>query len=239
MYIFKTEKQSIRCARQKSEFFIVLIADLSTASSCEIHCSSSENSRTLVISARDRARRLIIVLVNAILSFFDASENGQEMSVVCGSHPTSLPFRPRPRSRTRGGSGGGGGGALPIVRDNYRINKFTSWRNAYNISTSAKWYRDTVVYHRWSYSPRPVTHCRAYVVSCYPFGSYPPRCFYGANRASREIDAIEKSCVFICGKLLEVCGKSGRRGRYPERSASVQCAIRIAKREILVVCGAS
>jgi len=68
-------------------------------------------------------------------------------------------------------------GALPIVRDNYRINKFTSWRNAYNISTSAKWYRDTVVYHRGSYSPRPVTHCRAYVVvSCYPFGSYPPRC---------------------------------------------------------------
>lgn len=67
--------------------------------------------------------------------------------------------------------------ALPIVRDNYRINKFTSWRNAYNISTSAKWYRDTVVYHRGSYSPRPVTHCRAYVVvSRYPFGSYPPRC---------------------------------------------------------------
>lgn len=78
------------------------------------------------------------------------------------------PFLPRMRSRTRG--------ALPIVRDNYRINKFTSWRNAYNISTSAKWYRDTVVYHRGSYSPRPVTHCRAYVVSRYPFGSYPPRC---------------------------------------------------------------
>lgn len=57
-----------------------------------------------------------------------------------------------PRALTRG--------ALPIVRDNYRINKFTSWRNAYNISTSAKWYRDTVVYHRGSYSPRPVTHCR-------------------------------------------------------------------------------
>ena len=72
--------------------------------------------------------------------------------------------------------------ALPIVRDNYRINKFTSRRYAYNISTSAKWYRDTVVYHRASYSPRPVTHCRA---SLEAFGSY-PRSGYGANRATIE-----------------------------------------------------
>lgn len=78
-------------------------------------------------------------------------------------------------------------GALPIVRDNYRINKFTSWRYAYNISTSAKWYRDTVVYHRTSYSPRPVTHCRA---SLEAFGSY-PRSGYSANRAT--IETISKT----------------------------------------------
>lgn len=91
-----------------------------------------------------------------------------------------------PRALTRG--------ALPIVRDNYRINKFTSWRNAYNISTSAKWYRDTVVYHRGSYSPRPVTHCRAYVVvSCYPFGSYPPRC--SMMRHARSTPLKNHTCL--------------------------------------------
>lgn len=49
--------------------------------------------------------------------------------------------------------------ALSIVGDNYRINKFVSRWNAHNISTSAKWYRDTVVYHRASYKLLPVTHC--------------------------------------------------------------------------------
>lgn len=87
-------------------------------------------------------------------------------------------------------------GALPIVRDNYRINKFTSWRNAYNISTSAKWYRDTVVYHRGSYSLRPVTHCRARTSSL-PLSVWlvSTALLYGANRASREIEAVEKSRV--------------------------------------------
>lgn len=94
-----------------------------------------------------------------------------------------------PRALTRG--------ALPIVRDNYRINKFTSWRNAYNISTSAKWYRDTVVYHRGSYSPRPVTHCRAYVVvSRYPFGSYPPRCsMVRIVRHARSTPLKNRACL--------------------------------------------
>lgn len=94
-----------------------------------------------------------------------------------------------PRALTRG--------ALPIVRDNYRINKFTSRRNAYNISTSAKWYRDTVVYHRGSYSPRPVTHCRAYVVvSRYPFGSYPPRCsMVRIVRHARSTPLKNRACL--------------------------------------------
>lgn len=83
---------------------------------------------------------------------------------------------PTPRSRET---------TLPIVRDNYRINKFTSCWNAYNISTSAKWYRDTVVYHRASYRPLPVTHCTVYVVSSDAFGSY-PLFLYGAYRASFE-----------------------------------------------------
>lgn len=87
-------------------------------------------------------------------------------------------------------------GTLPIVRDNYRINKFTSWRNAYNISTSAKWYRDTVVYHRGSYSPRPATHCRAYVVSRYPFGSYPPRCSMARIvRHARSMPLKNRACL--------------------------------------------
>lgn len=98
--------------------------------------------------------------------------NGQEVTI-------SLWRRLSRRYRTRG--------ALPIVRDNYRINKFTSRRYAYNISTSAKWYRDTVVYHWASYSPRPVTHCRA---SLEAFGSY-PHSGYGANRAT--IEAISKT----------------------------------------------
>lgn len=79
---------------------------------------------------------------------------------------------PRARSRET---------TLPIVRDNYRINKFTSCWNAYNISTSAKWYRDTVVYHCASYRLLPVTHCPAYVVSSNAFGSHP--LVYGAYRA--------------------------------------------------------
>lgn len=84
-----------------------------------------------------------------------------------------------------------------IVRDNYRINKFTSWRNAYNISTSAKSYRDTVVYHQGSYSPRSVTHCRAYVVSRYPFGSYPPRCsMVRIVRHARSTPLKNRSCLF-------------------------------------------
>jgi len=98
--------------------------------------------------------------------------------------------------------------ALPIVRDNYRINKFTSWRNVYNISTSAKWYRDTVVYHRGSYSPRPVTHCRVRRLSVWLVST---ALLYGANRASREIGAIEKSCVFIREPQPEV--SSGGRSR--------------------------
>lgn len=95
-------------------------------------------------------------------------------------------------------------GALPIVRDNYRINKFTSWRNAYNISTSAKWYRDTVVYHRGSYSPRPVTHCRAYVVSRYPFGSYPPRCSMARIvRHARSMPLKNRAC--LSGNIVGDC----------------------------------
>lgn len=109
------------------------------------------------------------------------SENGQEMSGE-SPHPSAC-------AHTQG--------ALPIVRDNYRINKFTSRRNAYNISTSAKWYRDTVVYHRGSYSPRPVTHCRAYVVvSRYPFGSNPPRCsMVRIVRHARSTSLKNRACL--------------------------------------------
>lgn len=106
--------------------------------------------------------------------------------------------------------------ALPIVHDNYRINKFTSWRNAYNISTSAKWYRDTVVYHRGSYSPRPVTHCRAYVVvSRYPFGSYPPRC--SMVRIVRHVRSTPlKNRVCLSGNCCRSRGKNaGRRTTGP------------------------
>lgn len=100
--------------------------------------------------------------------------------------------------------------ALPIVRDNYRINKFTSWRNAYNISTSAKWYRDTVVYHRGSYSPRPVTHCRAYVVvSRYPFGSYPPRCsMVRIVRHARSTPLKNRAC--LSGNCWRSRGEDGQ-----------------------------
>ena len=101
--------------------------------------------------------------------------NGQEVTISLWRSLSPLSRRYRTR------------GALPIVRDNYRINKFTSRRYAYNISTSAKWYRDTVVYHWASYSPRPVTHCRA---SLEAFGSY-PHSGYGANRAT--IETISKT----------------------------------------------
>jgi len=112
---------------------------------------------------------------------------------VCACHPPlpspPLPYPAATLPRMRAG-------ALPIVRDNYRINKFTSWRNVYNISTSAKWYRDTVVYHRGSYSPRPVTHCRAYVVSRYPFGSYPPRCsMVRIVRHARSTPLKNRACL--------------------------------------------
>lgn len=115
-----------------------------------------------------------------LVDFFDVSENGEEMT-----SERCIPSYALTR------------GALPIVRDNYRINKFTSWRNAYNISTSAKWYRDTVVYHQGSYSPRPVTHCRAYVVSRYPFGSYPPRCSMARIvRHARSTPLKNHACLF-------------------------------------------
>lgn len=108
-----------------------------------------------VLSAPPRPAVPSVTLGNGRLG--EQSSTNSQMAI-------KRPANPHARSR---------GSALPIVRDNYRINKFTSRRNAYNISTSAKWYRDTVVYHRASYRLLPVTHCPAYVVSSNAFGSYP------------------------------------------------------------------
>lgn len=122
---------------------------------------------------------------------------------------------------------------LPIVRDNYRINKFTSCWNAYNISTSAKWYRDTVVYHRASYRPLPVTHCTVYVVSSDAFGSY-PLFLYGAYRASfenrwhfketRTPANRERTCSF--------CGRCQSRDHCWRGNFSNQSMLIVVKRQI-------
>lgn len=117
-------------------------------------------------------------------------------------------------------------GALPIVRDNYRINKFTSRRNAHNISTSAKWYRDTVVYHQGSYSPRPVTHCRAYVVSRYPFGSYPPRCSMARIVRHARSTPFEKLRVFI-RESFRRCARKGTGRGPPLETVVVRVYLRV------------
>ena len=72
--------------------------------------------------------------------------------------------------------------------------------NACNISTSAKWYRDTVVYHWTRYSLRPVTHCHGprkplskYSFS-FPLGSDPPNrgilAHGGSVTPSQHVDVL-------------------------------------------------
>lgn len=83
---------------------------------------------------------------------------------------------------------------------------------------SAKWYRDTVVYHRGSYSPRPVTHCRAYVVSRYPFGSYPPRCSMARIvRHARSMPLKNRACLSgNCWRLRDENVQDERRSPFCE-----------------------
>lgn len=146
--------------------------------------------------------------------------------------------------------------ALPIVRDNYRINKFTSRWNAYNISTSAKWCRDTLVYHAASYRLLPVTHCPACVVSSDAFGSRPP-CVYGArivfsNRSPKtavhhesEIKFRTNECgnvrAYVCTHVLHLFSNthstdvtrysSVRRYIHPTRVRKVKVYVRGKERE--------